>query len=105
MTIERIERTGVNSLSMLPVIINDDRLSPVDRLLLMIIATFDRGPKGCYLSNAQLGWLAGCSPGTVSNSVNKMYDMGHIIVNRQSKYYGGRRYKRKVAPHVKNLPA
>ncbi|MFN8289530.1 MAG: helix-turn-helix domain-containing protein [Chitinophagaceae bacterium] len=99
---EKIEKiTDLYQLYISPVILKDFRLSPVDRLLIAIIAAFDKGRRGCWLNNATLGRLANCSSGTVSRSVNKMYNFGHITVNRQSTINGGRSYMRKVAPYVK----
>ena len=86
-----------------PTVLKNDDLSSIERILLIIIAAFDKTRTGCYLSNAQLAWLAGCTPGTVSKSVNKMYDMGYITVNKQSTVNGGRSNMRKVAPFVKRV--
>ena len=81
------------------------QLDGTERLLLIIIAAFDKGPKGCHLSNAQLGWLAGCSAGKVSKSVNRMYRLKYIKVNKQSNVNGGRSYMRKVADDLKRESA
>ena len=99
---EKIEKvTELYQLYISPTILNDVRLSPADRLLISIIAAFDKGRKGCWLNNATLGRLVNCSTGTVSRSVNKMCNFGHITVNKQSSINGGRSYMRKVAPYVK----
>lgn len=92
-------------------LINNEKLSAIDKIILSVIATYD-GEKGCYLSNAVLGIFESCSEGTVSKSIKKMYPK-YIIYNEPSTEYGGRRFVRKVNPaykrktsdiHEKELP-
>lgn len=99
---ENLELFGLN---ISEEVIKRNELNGQERLLLAAIAAFDKGPLGCYLSNERLGYLTGCSSGTVSKLINKMIDLGYIIVNQQSLDFGGRRYMRKVAPFVKRKSA
>ncbi len=101
MRTEPFDTAGVFGMFLSPRVLLENDLSATERLILIIIAVLDKYPRGCDLSNAQLGWLSGCSPGTVSKSVNRMYQLGYIIVNKQSVINGGRSYMRKVAPFVK----
>lgn len=105
MRTEPFDKDGVYNLFISPTVLLKDELNPTERILLIIIAALDNGRRGCDLSNAQLGWLAGCSPGTVSKSVNKMWCLNYITVNKQSKSNGGRSYMRKVSDDVKRKSA
>jgi hypothetical protein len=104
MRTEKFEETGMYRLYLSPEVLKKDELNGTERLLLIIIASLDNDRRGCHLSNSQLAWLAGCSPGTVSKSVKNMRNLNYIIVNKQSNVNGGRCYMRKVADFVKRKP-
>lgn len=104
MRTKKFEENGSYNLFISPTVLIKDELKATERLLLIVIASLDNGRRGCHLSNAQLAWLVGCSPGTVSKSVKNMCHLKYIIVNKQSIVNGGRCYMRKVADFVKRKP-
>jgi predicted transcriptional regulator len=83
-------------------ILNDDRLSPTDLLLISLITLYDN-EKGCFAQNKRLAEFAHCSVGTVSKSIKKLYDYGYIKCNSKNEEHGGRGRIRKVKEDLKSV--
>jgi len=82
-------------------ILEDERLSPTDRLILAFIIALDN-EKGCYSTNKKLAKLVGCSSSAISKSVSKMFskDYKYIVANDENKNGRGG-YTRRVALPLK----
>jgi hypothetical protein len=77
-----------------PVVLNERRLTPTDRLLLSLIIRLSKGKGYCFASNGKLATYVGCSPGTVSKSINAMCKLGFIVNNVPDPERGGRVFRR-----------
>lgn len=76
-------------------VLQDERLSAADRLLLCLISSLDN-EKNCIASNEYLGSVVNCTNGTISTLVRKLQKLGYI-----SNKVTGRRSIRKVLKNFK----
>ena len=58
----------------------DDRLSALDKVILIEIDSLDNGERGCYASNAYLAEFCQCSERKVSATISKLTEYGYITV-------------------------
>ena len=71
------------------VILQDSRLSPIEKLIGSLIISLDRGEEGCWASNQYLARMCLCSVTTVSTAISKLIKLGYI---RRERFDGRRRY-------------
>ena len=83
------------------VILSDERLSPVDLLLLGLIIFYDK-EKGCFAQNKRLAAFVHCSVGSVSKSIKKLQVIGYIKSSTLDKEHGGRGRIRRVRDDLKS---
>lgn len=59
----------------------DDRLSAIDKIVLMEIDSLDRSEDGCFASNQSLAEFCKCSERKVSDSISKLTNLGYIRIS------------------------
>lgn len=60
----------------------DDRLSALDKVILVEIDSLDMGDRGCYASNRHLADFAQCSEAKVSKAISKLTKLGYVYVQK-----------------------
>lgn len=58
----------------------DDRLSALDKIILVEIDSLDNGEKGCFASNKYLAEFCQCSETKISNTIQKLSKLKYIEV-------------------------
>lgn len=58
----------------------DERLSPLDKVVLMEIDSLDSSENGCFASNEYLAKFCQCSVRKVTSAVSKLIEFGYIKV-------------------------
>lgn len=66
-------------------ILTNKKLNPIDKLLVSIIWNYQDNGNICYASNKYLSDLVGCSVRAVQSSIQKLDNLGLIVVERPSK--------------------
>ena len=56
----------------------DNRLSALDKMVLVEIDSLDREESGCYASNKYLAEFCQCSETKVSNAISKLKELGYV---------------------------
>ena len=54
----------------------DDRLSPLDKMILMEVDSLDADERGCFASNTYLAKFCHCSERKVSEAISKLSGLG-----------------------------
>lgn len=60
----------------------DDRLTALDKIILMEIDSLDNGEKGCYASNKYISDFCKCSESKVTKSVSTLIKYGYLYVQK-----------------------
>lgn len=58
----------------------DDRLSALDKIILVEIDSLDCGEEGCYASNKYLAEFCQCSEAKITKSISKLVNFGYLEV-------------------------
>ena len=58
----------------------DERLSPLDKAVLMEIDSLDNSENGCFASNEYLAKFCQCSVRKVSSAISKLVELGYVKV-------------------------
>ena len=58
----------------------DNRLTAVEKVILMEIDSLDCGENGCFASNQYLAEFCQCSETKVSTAISKLIKLGYLIV-------------------------
>ena len=58
----------------------DDRLSALDKIILVEIDSLDCDEKGCYASNKYLAEFCQCSEAKITKSISKLVNFGYLEV-------------------------
>lgn len=56
----------------------DDRLNPLDKVILMEIDSLDNVEKGCYASNEYIAKFCQCSESKVAHTIARLIELGYI---------------------------
>ena len=56
----------------------DERLNPLEKVILMEIDSLDCGDKGCYASNEYIAGFCQCSESKVAHAVTRLVELGYI---------------------------
>ena len=56
----------------------DERLNPLEKVILMEIDSLDCGEKGCYASNEYIAGFCQCSESKVAHAVTRLVELGYI---------------------------
>lgn len=56
----------------------DERLNPLEKVILFEVDSLDRGEDGCYASNEYIAKFCSCSTWKVSTAISKLIDLGYI---------------------------
>lgn len=56
----------------------DERLNPLEKVILMEIDSLDCGGKGCYASNEYIAGFCQCSESKVSHAVTRLVELGYV---------------------------
>lgn len=58
----------------------DERLNPLEKVILFEIDSLDLGDSGCFASNEYIARFCKCSEWKVSNAITKLVDLGYISI-------------------------
>ena len=58
----------------------DDRLNPLEKIILFEIDSLDKTDTGCFASNDYIAKFCQCSEWKVSNAITKLVDLGYIRI-------------------------
>ena len=58
----------------------DERLSPLDKIILVEIDSLDLSDKGCYASNKYIADFCQCSESKVTKSISKLIEYGYLYM-------------------------
>jgi len=84
----------------------DDRLSPLDKIMLVEIDSLDN-EKGCFKSNKKFAEFMQCGVNTITRSINKLTELGYISCRMETNERGTLRIIKMVegvAPKWVNPP-
>ena len=56
----------------------DERLNPLEKVILMEIDSLDCGEKGCYASNEYIAGFCQCSESKVAHAVTRLVELGYV---------------------------
>ena len=56
----------------------DERLNPLEKVILMEIDSLDCGDKGCYASNEYIAGFCQCSESKVAHAVTRLVEFGYV---------------------------
>ena len=56
----------------------DERLNPLEKVILMEIDSLDCGDKGCYASNEYIAGFCQCSESKVAHAVTRLVELGYV---------------------------
>lgn len=56
----------------------DERLNPLEKVILMEIDSLDCGDKGCYASNEYIAGFCQCSESKVAHAVSRLVELGYV---------------------------
>lgn len=56
----------------------DERLNPLEKVILMEIDSLDCGEKGCYASNEYIAGFCQCSESKVAHAVTRLVEIGYV---------------------------
>lgn len=56
----------------------DERLNPLEKVILMEIDSLDCGDKGCYASNEHIAEFCKCSESKVAHTVTRLIELGYV---------------------------
>lgn len=56
----------------------DERLNPLEKVILMEIDSLDCGDKGCYASNEYIARFCQCSESKVAHAVTRLVELGYV---------------------------
>ena len=56
----------------------DERLNPLEKVILMEIDSLDCGEKGCYASNEYIAEFCKCSESKVAHTVTRLIELGYV---------------------------
>ena len=56
----------------------DERLNPLEKVILMEIDSLDCGDKGCYASNEYIAEFCQCSESKVAHAVTRLVELGYV---------------------------
>ena len=56
----------------------DERLNPLEKVILMEIDSLDCGEKGCYASNEYIAGFCQCSESKVAHAVTRLVEFGYV---------------------------
>lgn len=56
----------------------DERLNPIEKVILMEIDSLDCGDKGCYASNEYIAGFCQCSESKVAHAVARLVELGYV---------------------------
>lgn len=71
-------------------------LKPLDALILSVIESFNNDRKLCYCTNEQFAEMFAVTPATVSNSIDKLEELGFIIRDTHVMKKDGKFGKRRI---------
>lgn len=57
----------------------DERLNPLEKVILMEIDSLDCGEKGCYASNEYIAGFCQCSESKVAHAVTRLVELGYVF--------------------------
>lgn len=77
----------------------DERLSPLEKIVLMEIDSLDSTESGCYASNEYLASFCQCTARKISSTVSKLVQLGYIQV---VSFDGRKRYLKSTLRVAKN---
>lgn len=56
----------------------DERLNPLEKVILFEVDSLDKGEQGCFASNEYIAKFCSCSAWKVSTAISKLIDLGYI---------------------------